>query len=205
MDLLKKSSNGNSIVMNDADKNENLPIIDTASGAASLTLTPENVTKMIQHANGLDAPTMEFLSKRRSILSRLFPSELDKVLEKARISGIKQSVDHMLSINEALHQTSLRQLKALCNYNTKTVELALSTNLTNAQTVAINFIVTQMTEMHKEIDKIIIDECRWIDGIENPTYKECRMKELEQKMIDVCDEYALLRTNFLKILNSDNI
>jgi hypothetical protein len=199
------STFGNSVVISDGHQNANLTAAVSAAGETSLVLTPDRVSDIIRHHQGIDIKMQEQLNKRRSILSRLHPSELDKVIEDARLQLFKQSANQMLSINEALHQTHLRQLNALCTANTKGVETMMSAYLIATQGKAYNALLEKMSEIKAETDQCIIRECKSIENIPIPQLKEMRMRELENTMQQTCNIYSSLINRFIATLNSNDI
>lgn len=203
--LPNNSTSGNSMVFSNGHQNANLTAAASAAGETSLVLTPERVSEIIQHHHGIDAQTQELLQKRRTLLSRLIPSELDKVIEDARLQVFKQSANQMLRINEALHQTHLRQLNALCSTNTKAVETMMSAYLTATQGMAYHALLEKMSEIKEATDRCIIRECKSIENIPIPKLKELRMQEIEKTMLQTCNIYTSLIDRFVSTLNSDPI
>ena len=192
-------------VISDGLQNANLTAAASAAGETSLVLTPEQVSDVIRHHQGIDLQMQEQLNKRRSILSRLHPSELDKVIEEARSQLFKQSANQMLRINEALHQTKLRQLNAMCTANTKAVETMMSAYLTATQAAAYNALLNKMSEIRAETDQCIIRDCKSIENIPVPQLKEMRMRALEDTMQQTCDIYTSLINRFISTLNAKDI
>lgn len=197
-------SNGN-LVVRDDQQNANLVATSSAAGDTSIVLTTESVGAIIRQHNELDAQVREQLIKRRSLLSLLRPSELDRVIAAGKLQSFKQAINQSLCINELLYQNRMRQLQAITNASTKAVETTMSASLTVAQAQTYKEVERAMNETKQQTALNIMQECKFVDRITNKELKEMYMRSIDETIRRAFDTYSKLINKFVATLNSSDI
>lgn len=92
-------------------------------------MTTTEITNVIDHTDGLDSEMRKALNKKTTLLSRLHPSDLDRLIQEIKLGNLKMAAEQTRRISVMAYERKIKILEQVWNAQLTILGVAMHKNV----------------------------------------------------------------------------